>query len=516
MSSPTNGPWLDALVIGAGFGGLAAALSLAERGARVALHEALAYPGGCASTFRRAGYRFESGATLFSGLSDTQLFGRWITRHGLDVTIDWLDPVIELRTPSQTMTIGRDRAAWIESISSLPGAPREALAAFFALQGRVADALWALLDDPSLLPPLGASALLRHVARLPRHAALLPLLGRPLAAVLERYGLERFTPLRTLLDGLCQITVQCSSAEAEAPFALATMDYCFRGTGHVRGGIGVLARALLDAVARLGGEVRLPSRVRALVPIEGGYRVETRHGPVRARQVIANLLPGDLRRLLGAETGALPRLDRLDEEVRRGWGAVMLYLVARAPEGASPEPRHLELIGDPSLPFVEGNHLFVSISGEQDEGRAPRRHRTLTMSTHVSLEALRALPDEARGHKIAAIQARMREGLQALLPAWSEGVVFSLPASPRTFERFTGRSEGAVGGIPRRAGLHHYRGLWPKPVLPGLWMVGDSVFPGQSTLATAISGVRVAACAARELGVRDEGARPAGLGAARR
>ena len=36
----------DALVIGAGFGGLGAALTLASAGARVGLVEALTYPGG--------------------------------------------------------------------------------------------------------------------------------------------------------------------------------------------------------------------------------------------------------------------------------------------------------------------------------------------------------------------------------------------------------------------------------------------------------------------------------------
>ena len=54
----------------------------------------------------------------------------------------------------------------------------------------------------------------------------------------------RFTPLRTYLDALCQITVQCGATEAEAPFALGAMDYYWRGTGHVRGGIGQLASAL--------------------------------------------------------------------------------------------------------------------------------------------------------------------------------------------------------------------------------------------------------------------------------
>ncbi|HMY19003.1 MAG TPA: FAD-dependent oxidoreductase, partial [Polyangium sp.] len=97
-----------------------------------------------------------------------------------------------------------------------------------------------------------------------------------------------------------------------------------------------------------------------------------------------------------------------------------------------------------------------------------------------------------QGRIIADVQARMRDVLALRAPEWWNNVTFSMTASPRTFERFTGRSGGAVGGIPRRAGLGHYLSAWPRPVLPGVWMVGDSVFPGQSTLATAIGGSRVA------------------------
>lgn len=493
--NPSSGDRLDVLIIGAGFGGLGAALALAERGARVALCEALRYPGGCASTFERGGHRFESGATLFSGLAPGQLFGRWIERHGLDVTVDWLDPIVTLRTPALTLRVGRDRAAFIDALCALPGAPVEGVRAFFAFQAKVADTLWALFDDPAMLPPLGPAALLRHVAGVPRYAALLPLLGRPLGAVLDRFGIAAFAPLRHYLDGLCQITVQCAAAEAEAPFALATMDYYWRGTGHVRGGIGALAWALVGAVERLGGDVRMACRVKAITPEEGGFRVSTRAGEFRARHVVANLLPRDLEALLGDardRAGALPRLERLGREVDAGWGAAMLYLVARAPGGAAPEAHHLELVRDPAAPFIEGNHVFASISGEADLGRCPPGHRTITVSTHVPLGKLRALPAAEQGAYIAGIQARMRETLGALAPEWAAGVVREMTASPRTFQRFTGRSGGAVGGIPRRAGLGHYASAWPREVMPGLWMVGDTVFPGQSTLATAIGGTRVA------------------------
>ncbi|WNG41156.1 FAD-dependent oxidoreductase [Archangium violaceum] len=490
--------WYDAVVVGAGFGGLATALELTQRGARVALCETLNYPGGCASTFRRHGYSFEAGATLFSGLDEQQLFGRWVRQLGLDVTVDWLDPLVELRTPGMRLNVYRDRERLLDQLRAFPDAPADALRDFFALQQQVAGALWSILDDPTLLPPFDVNALLRHASRVMRYTPLMRWMGRPLGAVLERYGLLRFTPLRTYLDALCQITVQCGATEAEAPFALGAMDYYWRGTGHVRGGIGQLASALAGAVTTGGGEVLYTNRVKSLEPVPGGWKVSARRGELLARHVVANVLPGGMTRLLGLPPERLPsRLRELSARVEEGWGAVMLYLVARAPEGHSPSAHHLELVQNEQAPFVEGNHLFASLSGEADTGRAPPGHRTLTVSTHVPLRSLMGRPEEEQARIVSTIQERMRQGLRRLAPEWMENVQHEMTASPRTFERFTQREGGAVGGVPRRAGLYHYRTLGPKQVMKGLWLVGDSVFPGQSTLATALGGVRTAACIAK-------------------
>lgn len=477
----------DVAVIGAGFGGLGAALTLAEGGARVCLLEQLSYPGGCASTFRRQGYRFEAGATLFSGFDPGQLFHQWMERHQLPVSIDFIDPLVELRTPGFNLDITRDREALLSQLEAL-GAPA-GLRPFFAYQRRVADALWTLFDDPALLPPFGLRGLLRHAGRLPSYVPLLAAVGRSLTGVLRRFGLADFEPLRTYLNALCQITVQCGVDEVEAPFALATMDYYYRGTGHVRGGIGALAEALVGGVRRAGGEVRMADRVKRLHREGDMWRVETRKGVVEAPRVVANLIPQAVLRILGQ---SVPRLERRAAQVARGWGAAMLYLVAEAPPEAGPDAHHLELVPDPTQPFSEGHHLFCSISGAQDEGRAPDGLRTLTVSTHVAMPAFTALGDEERGLHMAAVQDRMRAGLAELAPEWWSRVRFDMTGSPRTFERFTGRDGGHVGGIPRRRGLHHYLDLVPAPALPGLYLVGDSVFPGQSTLATAAGGLKVA------------------------
>lgn len=506
----------DALVVGAGFGGLGAALEFARSGLSTALLEALVYPGGCASTFARDGYRFESGATLFSGFGPGQWFARLIERHRLPVEVEWLDPVIELVTDAQRLSIPRSRDAWLRELCAIEGAPRREIERFLRRQERVADALWPMLDEPDLLPPFGPGGLGFHLRRLGRYPALASVVGRSLASVARRDGVWDFEPLRVVLDALCQITIQCSASEAEAPFALSTLDYPFRGTAHVRGGIGVLATAMADAVASASGTgrgassgagsgIRYAHRAKAIERVRDGaresWRVHTTRGVFEAPRVALCLLPRDARALLEAgavhDRRARRRLRSAGERVERGgWGACMLYLVAREPDAADASPKHLELVQDTGADFVKGNHLFVSISGRDEsgdrDGRAPAGMRTLTVSTHVPMDELGALDEQDRAAYVAGIQERMDRGIERLAPEWHRGIEHRLPASPRTFARFTGRHRGFVGGVPRRRGFGHYLRMGPLDVAPGLVLVGDSAFPGQSTLATALGGAKAA------------------------
>ncbi|MBL8604346.1 MAG: NAD(P)-binding protein [Myxococcales bacterium] len=483
----------DVVVIGAGFGGLGAAIRLAELGARVTLVEALKYPGGCASTFTRGGWRFESGATLSSGFAPGQLFAKWVDTYGLDVTTAALDPVVTLCAPGWRLAVGAERAALVTQLKAFAGAPGERIDAFFARQKAVADALWPIFAGPSMLPPFDRAGVLAHLRNLPAYLRLAPTLGRSLAAVLDDHGLAHFEPLTVYLNAVTQITVQGAVDEVEAPIALAAIDYYYRGTRHVEGGLGALAEALLGLARRLGVTLRMADRVSALTRVDAGWQVEARRGPIRAQQVVCNLLPRAVATLRGAQGGG-PRLASLSAAVEEGWGAVMLYLGLAPDAPLRPEAQHFALVTDTAAAFVEGNHVFVSVSG-RDEARGPGGARTVTASTHLRLKPFRALSPEAQGRTVARIQAAMRGSLARHLPDLDGAVVHSLPGSPRTFERFTGRPGGYVGGIPRRAGLASYRGLGPCESEPGLWLVGDSVFPGQSTLATALGGVKVAEAA---------------------
>lgn len=483
---------VDAVVIGAGFGGLGAALGLGASGRRVLLVEALRYPGGCASTFEKGGARYEAGATLFAGLGEGELFPRLLAQRGLAVPWERPETPIRLLAPGLDLPVWADKARFVESLCARHPAEAARIRQFFAWQGAVADALWPTLGDAGRLPPFDAAGLRFHLGRLGALAGLARWVGRPAGAALRAAGVHGVEPLRLWADCICQISVQCGVDEAEGPFGLSTMDYPFRGVGHPVGGIGALAAALVEAVRRDGGAVRFATRAQAVQRgADGRWSVTLRGGQVvRAPLVFANVLPQGLAALRG-DAAVAARLGPLAAEVGAGWGAAMLYLQVDGGADLPAEGHHVEIVDDPRAPLHSGNHLFVSVSPRAD-GRAPGGRRTVTVSTHVPAGLERGPAGPAA---VAAVQARMDAVLERHLPALAGAVAHHLTASPRTWERFTRRAEGRVGGVPRRAGLRAYAGLRAAPVEPGLWLVGDSAFPGQSTLAAALGGLRAARAA---------------------
>ena len=134
--------------------------------------------------------------------------------------------------------------------------------------------------------------------------------------------------------------------------------------------------------------------------------------------------------------------------------------------------------------------------------------RRVTVSTHMDPSRIAAADADGQRAYVEEIQATMRATIALRAPEW-DAVVREFTGSPRTFKRWTGRERGLVGGIPRRAGLLQYAEVLGRSLPEGLWLVGDSVFPGQSTVAVAAGGTRVALQVLGRLGLRGHGLRRA-------
>src|SRR5262249_5064412 len=64
-----------------------------------------------------------------------------------------------------------------------------------------------------------------------------------------------------------------------------------------------------------------------------------------------------------------------------------------------------------------------------------------------------------------------------------ESAVVCEIATPRTFERFTRRPRGAVGGIRQTLANSNQRAVPHELGVPGFWLAGDTTCPGLGTVA---------------------------------
>ncbi|MFN3928819.1 MAG: phytoene desaturase family protein [Thermoflexus sp.] len=478
------------VVVGAGIGGLTLGALLAQAGERVIVLEAHSEPGGCAATFFHRGFRFDAGATLAAGFAP----GMPMEQLGERLGIRWeirLEPVaMEVHLPDGTSVMRwADREPWREERARCFGSAAER---FWAWQERTARAIWAMAMRRPPWPPqsiwdggrllqMGLGWVLEDVRRI----GIMGAAFRPLADFIPSDQLR----LRLFVDGQLLISAQALADRANALYGAAALDFPHIGVGTVRGGVGGLARQLAEAVRRMGGEVlyrQEVTRVRRLS--SGGIRVETASGQAfEASHVVFDLPPADAARLLGE--GIPPALRRAPLVPPDGWGAFVVYAGIRdavVPRNLSLHHQILDGQG-----WGEGHSVFLSISPAWDPERAPPGCRALTISTHTALSPWWRMheqnPTEYATRKSAYVD-RLLTLCERVLPGLRASLVEVEAATPVTFHRFTRRSLGWVGGFPQT----HFGRSWRARLGDRLWLVGDSVFPGQSIPAVVLGAWRVA------------------------
>ncbi len=123
----------------------------------------------------------------------------------------------------------------------------------------------------------------------------------------------------------------------------------------------------------------------------------------------------------------------------------------------------------------DGDWVFVSLSEPGDPGRGHPGFRVLSASVHTPLSVWRGLSQEEYRQRKALWQARVEAQVERLIPGFRAAARFILGATPRTFQFYTGRQDGWVGGYPQ---VHPLRTLSPRTPYPNLWRVGRPFFPG--------------------------------------
>jgi len=497
----------DAVVIGAGLAGATAGALLAHAGRTVLVLERDLHAGGCAASFEEDGYRFAVGATVGMGLEPGGLVRGVLDRVGHAPRYLDVDPAIRVLVDDRVVDLHRERDAW-----------RSALAAAFPLQAGAVGRFW---NEVERL----AAALRRAAGRFPvlplrhpadvidsaraAHPGLVPVvanLGRSVGDRMDAYGIDD-PHLRAFVDGQLLDAMQCRADACVAPNGALALDVYRSGAQYVLGGLSSLADELLDVVRSRGGSVRFGTAARAIVRDDDGHiaGVATRHGLMRAPVVVSAVPLRNTVALLGDD--ATERLRRRDAGQPKMWGAFTLYAgVAAAALRAAPRPfqQVTDLtVSNPAAHAVDAPpaNLLVSVSPAADGARAPAGHHAVTVSTHVDAARWTTLARDGAAYEAAkrTLEARLLEQVERLLPGFRDGLAYLRSGTPRTFARYTRRADGTVGGFPQTVRHANFAAPSHRTDVPGLFLAGDTVFPGQGALGATSSGFIAARSAARRL-----------------
>ncbi len=479
-----------AVVIGAGIGGLAAAVRLASRGYRVTVCERLDAPGGRAYVFRQDGFTFDAGPTIVTApFLLEELWARAGARFADEIDLRPLDPFYRLRfADGSTLDCSGDPARMAEAIARLAPQDVAGFERFLAHSRAIFEKGFEELADR---PFDRFGAMLRIVPELIRLGAL-----RSVHGLAGRYLRD---PRIRIAASFHPLFIGGDPLRVRAIYALVAFLERRFGVHFVMGGTGRLVEGLVRLLERLGGELRCGVPVAAILHAHRRVRgVRLASGETLVADiVVSNVDPATTYRELLPGLERRRWTDRRLARVRSSMGLFIWYFGTRRRYPEVPHhtillgPRYEGLLRDIFVhkQLAEDFSLYLHRPTATDPSLAPPGMDAFYVLSPVpNLEAAIDWTVEAEPYR-----RRIARFLEAtLLPGLEASLVTSRIATPLDFRDRLGAYRGAAfDQEPIFTQSAWFRPHNRSEEVDGLYLVGAGTHPG--------AGIPGVLCSARVL-----------------
>jgi carotene isomerase len=487
---------MDVILIGSGIGGLCCASLLAKYGFKVTVCESHSIAGGAAHSFTRDGYKFDSGPSLYSGMSSSP------SNNPLKQVLDAIEENVEwvnydvwgclLPEGNFNTAVGADDFCTV--LKELRG--EQAVREWRNLQATMKP----LTEAVNAIPPLAirydlavAISTLPYLPATLWHTPNIIRLTGAFSKIIEGVVQDEF--IRHWLDLLCFLLSGLpASRTSGAEMAFMFAEWYKPGVvlDYPVGGSGALVDALVRGLEKYGGKLLLNSHVeQILVENNRATGVKLRNGTTLTanKAVISNASVWDTLKLLP---------DRILPQS-------YLQKKAATPECDSFMHLHLGIDATNLPPDLQCHYIIVhdwqkgvtapqnvvviSISSVLDPALAPPGKHVIHVYTPGN-EPYQLWQEMERNSEAYQKQKKARaeimwQGLARIIPDIRQRCEVELTGTPLTHSRFLRRYHGSYGPA-----IEAGKALFPgaNTPLPGFYCCGDSTFPGIGLPAVAASG----------------------------
>ncbi len=482
----------NVVVIGAGIAGLTSAAILSKLGFSVSVIESHKQAGGCAGTFKRKGYVFDVGATQVAGIEKGGIHERIFKFLQIDIpdaTI--LDPscVVDLDDGNNPISIWYDKSKWMsERESQFPGSKR-----FWQLCSLIHESNWQFANKNPVLP-------LRNFWDFSQFSKAINfrniltgiLLKSTMFDLLRICGADRDERLINFLNLQLKLYSQESVYKTAALYGCTVLQMSQKphGLWHLKESMQVLSSSLEKSLRATNAKICFNQKVNSLEfdPKSRLWKIISLKGKQLidhyAHDVVYSPPPQGLLNILVDKTDNYLRYKKRLEELPEPSGALVLYSALKS--------ESLQKVGSNHYQFVSKDlgSLFLSFSNDGD-GRAPNGEITLIASMFTSTKDWFDLAKDQYVLKKNEYLQRISKAIEDKFKISPHNWTHRELSTPLSFERWTNRPKGIVGGLGQNPDVFGVFGLSSRTPFKGLWLCGDSIYPGEGTAGVSQSALMV-------------------------
>ncbi len=482
----------DVIVVGGGLSGMATAMLLQNQGNKTLLLEAHSRLGGCAGFYRRDKFSFDIGATTLVDFNKDGVGGNFLQKVGLQPIKDELLPGYMAWLPDRRVEVASDNTRWQQERLKMLG-DSNSHRRFWNTLDEIADTYWQASRSGLKMPMRSFSDMYRNWKALDFKGLMMsPYLFSSMGDLLRKNGLQNDRPLVGLLSMMIEDTVHAKVDSA--PLINSALGVTIRGAGLARpvGGMRGFWRQLAKRYVEIGGTIKLNAYVNQISGKLGSFSVRAKKNKFQALQVVSALPIQNTAKIASHCIGKQVRQFIERDNKALGGGIVVCIGVPENQVINSPSGhRHHQLLQSYERDLGNGNNMFISISAEEDTLSAPEGFRSVMISTHCELDEWKFLNHyEYRAAK-KSITKKLITYARRVYPALGETYKVLETGTPRTYKLFTDRFGGSIGGARLSMQNANQRAVPYDLATPGLWMVGDTTWPGLGTVACVIGASHV-------------------------